>query len=159
MSHTLVLKRGQHPQSAIKTFGLDNLKELHQHIVNNAFSKEVDIKADTLHNIKKALNHESKEALKTAFYHLEKEHFDILNCNEKLAPEAVKNLALTLPAGDRIKPMNETDLKVNYPNTILSPFINKDMHLLKYPEVDPKEKSQQRRNPLQDQSINAWKQS
>ncbi|KAL0144381.1 hypothetical protein V8B55DRAFT_1486068 [Mucor lusitanicus] len=146
MSHTLVLKRGQHPQSAIKTFGLDNLKELHQHIVNNAFSKE-------------ALNHESKEALKTAFYHLEKEHFDILNCNEKLAPEAVKNLALTLPAGDRIKPMNETDLKVNYPNTILSPFINKDMHLLKYPEVDPKEKSQQRRNPLQDQSINAWKQS
>ncbi|KAL9542973.1 hypothetical protein MBANPS3_008337 [Mucor bainieri] len=68
-------------------------------------------------------------------------HSSIEGYPEKLVLETVKNLALSLPAGELIKPINETDLKVNYLNTMISPFINKDTHLLKYPEVDPKEKS------------------
>lgn len=33
--------------------------------------------------------------------------------------------------------MNENDLKCNYINPFLQPFMNKDKNVLKYPEVNP----------------------
>jgi hypothetical protein len=49
--------------------------------------------------------------------------------------------ALDLPVGRFIKPINESDLKTNYINPFLQVYINKDTHLLKWPEVNPKDRS------------------
>ncbi|KAI7901937.1 uncharacterized protein BX663DRAFT_93699 [Cokeromyces recurvatus] len=83
----------------------------------------------------------SKEDMKNAFFNFEKENRTFMTKREKVITKSYKQMTLDLPAGKFIKPVNETGKKVNYIAPFLSTFVNKDHSLLKWPEVDPREKT------------------
>jgi hypothetical protein len=53
MSHTLLLKDGQYPEEAIKTFGLKNLLYIHQYVKEQVFkSRQINISQELLVKVK-----------------------------------------------------------------------------------------------------------